>query len=152
MALLAAAAGATAQTAPMVGGRPQQMLGVKLNVGDFDRSRDFYLSVVGLKENAGSAPGGSPVRLSSFSFSGAYDDTFLMIIGDPGKPPPAKGGGLANLVFKVSSVHAVVDRARKAGSPVLHEPASAHGMASLVVGVIQDPDGNAVELVGTSGN
>ena len=151
IAAMTASSALHAQSLPRLGANPQQMLYIALNVNDFDKSRDFYVNILGLKENPGSAPTGAKVQSSSLSYSGGFQDTFLMISHERGKPPLPKGGGLARLTFKVADARAVVERARKSGYRILREPAAAHGMAGLVVGVVEDPDGTPVELVQTGG-
>jgi catechol 2,3-dioxygenase-like lactoylglutathione lyase family enzyme len=125
---------------------PQQLMYVAINVKDFEKSRDFYLRVVGLKENPGSTPIGTPVQSSSLSFSGTYNDSFLMISHERDKPVIG-AGALARITFKVADIQGIVERARSGGYVVQREPASAHGIVSLLVAVIEDPDGNPVELV-----
>ena len=142
---------AVAQSLPQLGAKPEQVLYVALNVNDFAKSRDFYMNVLGLKENQGSTPDGAKLQSSTLSFSGGYQDTFLMISHEVGKASFPKGGGLARLTFKVADVRAVVERARKAGYPVLKEPGAAHGIGALTVGVIEDPDDTPIELVQVGG-
>lgn len=150
--LLAHGAQAAGPGGPKIGSQPQQLLNVALNVADFERSRGFYLGVLGLKENLGSQPNAIPVQSSSLSFTGTYADTFLTISHDRTKPAAPQGGGLAKLAFKVADVRAVVARAKAAGYPVLHEPEAAHGMPGLVVGIVADPDGNSIEVVQSPGD
>lgn len=142
------AAPATAQFS--LGAKPQQMLYVAINADDFPKMRDFYIAVIGLKELPGGNPAGKAQQSTSLSFTGAYDDSFLMISHADGAPP-MKGGALQRLVFKVVDIKAVVERARAAGNSVLREPGAAHGMSSITSASLRDPDGNEVELVEVKG-
>ena len=129
-----------------LGAKPQQMLYVAINANNFEKMRDFYMSVIGLKELPGSNPTGKPRRSTSLSFTGAYDDSFLMISHDDAAAPTGEGA-LQRLVFKEADIGAVVERARAAGVPILHEPAPAHGIPTILEASIRDPEGNEIELV-----
>jgi predicted enzyme related to lactoylglutathione lyase len=129
-----------------LGAKPQQMLYVAINANNFEKMRDFYMSVIGLKELPGSQPTSKPRRSTSLSFTGAYDDSFLMISHDDAAAP-TKAGVLQRLVFKVADVGAVVARARLADVAILDEPAPVHGISSIIEAHIRDPEGNEIELV-----
>lgn len=129
-----------------LGAKPQQMLYVAINANDFDAMRYFYTAVIGLKELPGGTPIAKPRSSTSLSFTGAYDDSFLMLSHDD-EAPRAGSATLQRVAFKVADVRAIVARARVAGAAVLHEPAAAHGMAAIQSASIRDPDGNEIELV-----
>lgn len=133
--------------AQSLGAKPQQMLYVAINANDFDKMRSFYMSVIGLKELPGSNPAAKPRRTTSLSFTGAYDDSFLMINHDDDAAAPTEAGALQRLVFKVTDIGAVVERARLAGAAILEKPAPVHGMPNILEAFIGDPDGNRIELV-----
>ena len=128
------------------GAKPQQLMYVAINANNFEKMRDFYMSVIGLKELPGSKPTAKPQRSTSLSFTGAYDDSFLMISHDD-TAAPTGAGALQRLVFKETDITAVVARARAAGVAILDEPAPAHGMTTIFTANIRDPEGNQIELV-----
>jgi len=129
-----------------LGAKPLQMLYVAINANNFEKMRSFYMSVIGLKELPGSNPAANPRRTTSLSFTGAYDDSFLMINHDDATAP-TEAGALQRLVFKVADINAVVERARVAGAAILEKPAPAPGMSNILLAFIGDPDGNTIELV-----
>lgn len=145
LALATSSAPASAQAG--LSSKPEQLLYVALQTADFAKAREFYTVVIGLKEMPGSNPAAKPIPSSMLSFSGGYGDTFLMISQGPARPAP--GGALQRLVFKVADAKAVIERARSAGATIKTEAGPAHGMKTLIVGSILDPDGNLIELVQT---
>jgi predicted enzyme related to lactoylglutathione lyase len=128
------------------GAKPQQMMYVAINANNFEKMRTFYMSVIGLKELPGSRPTAKPQQSTSLSFTGAYDDSFLMISHNDGAAPTG-AGALQRLVFKEADIGAVVERARAAGAVILNEPGPAHGLSTIFTANIRDPEGNEIELV-----
>ena len=137
---------ATAQM--QLGSQQQQLLSLEIKTNQFDRTRHFYIDVVGLKELPGSSPAGRPKQSSSLSFGGTYVDSFITITHSESDGTNAlKRGALQRLTFKVTDARAIVVRARAAGITIVREPQPAHGIPDLIVAVLSDPDGNLIELV-----
>ena len=146
--LLAAAAGeAAGQSVQSFGSRPRQVAYVAINVADFDRSADFYSRVIGIKLLPDSHRDSKTKKAASFSFGAGLEDTFLTIESDSSKPPPTvKGGNLARLAFKVEDLRATLVRAQEAGRRVVVQPFDVRQVPGLRAAVIEDPDGNPVEV------
>lgn len=142
--LIATAGGTTdrARAQVALGSKPEQLLYIAIKTDDMENARRFYTGVIGLKELPGSDP-----RSAMLSFSGNFEDSFLMIVRDDGGARPRKPGTLRRLVFKVLDAKAVVERARASKASIKREAAPAHGMPGLIVATILDPDGNEIELV-----
>lgn len=117
---------------------------VALNVADLDRSIAFYGGGMGMKEiTRFTSPQGAEVLMGYRT-----DQAWIVLVHKTGQPELQMGNGFSRIGFLVPSVAEVLDRARKAGYPVLGEPRQAQG---ALLGFLSDPDGYRVELVQPNG-
>ena len=124
------------------GNRPRLMF-TSVPIGDVERSTRFYREVTGavIKRER---------RRTGFAeiFMGYPDDPKLaptiMLVWRGG--PPDANQRRASLAFETVDAAAAADRARTAGGRVLSGPSRTQG-GPVIIALVQDPDGNQLELV-----
>lgn len=141
-ALLSAAfaafnAAAAAQTPPELDPRiaPQRVAGAALNVVDIERSRAFYMNVLGLKQVA-RVPALGPVHEYLLSAGGSLDEGLIILTKVEAQTPEANGFG--RLVLVVPDAAALARRSGAAGYVTNAGPGGTQ--------FLRDPDGFLVEL------
>lgn len=116
-----------------------RMAAVKLAVADFKQTTQFY-SLLGMEEGA---------HHNEWEWELKWDDpakgsSIIMVRAEMGERfHVTRGGG--TLIIGVPDVFAALDRLRKAGFAIEGEPRNL-GFAAIIM--IQDPDGNWIELAG----
>ncbi len=134
---------------------------VAINVTDLEKSRDFYVQLVGMTEVPPRRPSSSPGIM--LNFTGSKADPFILLVPAssrlvrPGLLVPApdqqipvgEGSVLNRLALFVPDVEAVTERVRAAGYAVINEPQAPNpeGLPNTIVSFVSDPDGNDVEFV-----
>lgn len=132
LALILSSAAPAQQVAP-------RLYAVKLAVRDFARTTQFY-------QQLGMTAG---PRHNEWETELGWDDprrgsAIIMVRADQGKRFHVRSGG-ATLVVSVPDIHAALARLRGAGFTIPGEPRITQGAAIIM---IQDPDGNWIELAG----
>lgn len=115
---------------------------VSLLVADTERALRFYRDILGLE----------PIERPELGFPGAWlgigqgQQLHLMELPDPDPKHgrPAHGGRDRHFALQVNGLEAFVERLEQAGVPYTR---SRSGRPSIF---FRDPDGHAVELMGTS--
>jgi catechol 2,3-dioxygenase-like lactoylglutathione lyase family enzyme len=129
---------AWAQQAPAL-----QISGVGVNVSDIERSRKFYVEIIGLRE-ALRVPSEGPIHELVLSASGRLGGEAIVVLakleGQPLKPGRESFG---RIITNPVDTDAVVRRAKAAGYMVSEYPRRPNGP---VVAFVEDPDGYRVEL------
>jgi lactoylglutathione lyase len=113
-----------------------------LNVTDFDRSINFYKTVLGASE----------VR-RSLDYHGKKMVTFgdeksalLVLMNDPQRKSGLNhGDAFVRMSFVVADAKATADRVRTAGFAVTHDPGLIPN-ENMLIGTVLDPDGYQVEI------
>ena len=118
---------------------------ITLVVKDLDRSRDFYVGLLGLKE----------VPRPDFAFNGLwfqYNDVQIHLIlehdqsGPAGYPDQVKRTSTRNhhFAFRVQDAAAAAVRIKELGLPLVND--AKHRPDGAVQVFVHDPDGHCVEL------
>jgi lactoylglutathione lyase len=114
---------------------------VALNVSDLQRSLNFYLDVLKMKETRRyTFPGMTEVLVGY----GAGQPSVVLVHKESHRAPFDQGDGFSRIGVRASDVRSIVATAKSAGYTVLSEPKEAHG---AVLAFIADPDGYRIELV-----
>ena len=145
-----AAAGAHAKEGAMrLGTKPEELIAVKITVGDLEKSYDFYTRLVGLKPT--DPEGAAAARASTADFvevglnpSGSRRDPAILLIRRKGDVPDRASARRTWVAFKTPDVAAAVSRIKAEGFEVRNE-ATPHG--GLTFGIVYDPDGYTVEFL-----
>jgi lactoylglutathione lyase len=114
-----------------------------LRVADLDRSLAFYKAVG--YEVVGSAP---ETPIGHLTMLKLPDDEFVTVelVYKAGEGPTNVESGLSHFAVKVESMDAVVRDLRARGIDV-DDPVSPDGSEDFLTAMIEDPDGNRIELV-----
>jgi len=170
VAVLAGLIGAAATTA-LVGNFASTTVDIGMVVSDIEKAADFYRNALGLSETTGfdvPADMGGGAGLSDnksfhvrvFVLTGPDDDraptTRLKIMqfpDAPGKKPDNtfihSTCGVRYLTINVKNITAAIERAQKAGHPVLAKgPCEIPWSKGVFIAIVRDPDGNMIEFVG----
>jgi lactoylglutathione lyase len=116
----------------------------KLVVTDMDRTLRFYREVMGMTEAVRiTAPTFLEIGLK---YPGAEQPHLTLVKPSPAPARIEAGNAFGPLGIYTPELHAIVDRARKAGARIVQEPRDMP-QNGVVVAVIEDPDGRPLELV-----
>ena len=117
---------------------------------DLERLRAFYERHFGARSGARYASASRPGFVSYFlSFPSGGARLELMTLPTLGATPPAPTAGYAHIALSVGSpaaVDALTERLRAAAVPVISEPRRTGD--GYYEAVVEDPDGNAIEITG----
>lgn len=126
---------------------------IGVNVTDLDRSRAFYLRVLGY-EVVGQSPQGTPAE-RRFAFLGRDGVALLTLWQQAATGYAADRSGLHHLSFQVDSVEevrAAEDVLRELGAVFHHDGVVPHREGADSGGVFfEDPDGIRLEIFATTG-
>lgn len=115
-------------------------LHVGLKVADLDRAMAFYAALG--YEVVGEVPETPIGHLVMLKLPGDEFVTVELVDG----PEAATGSGLSHLVVQVDSMDEVVQRLARHGIDV-EPPSSPDGTDGFLTAMLDDPDGNRIELV-----
>ena len=120
---------------------------VAINAKDLEKSRDFYVQLVGMTEVPPRRPSSPPGLM--LNFTGSKADPFILLVPAPNQQIPVGEGSVLNrLALFVPDVVAVTERVRAAGYAVTSEPRSTNpDLPNTIISFVSDPDGYRVELV-----
>lgn len=115
---------------------------VGIGVSDLDRSTDFYVRVLGMREH------------NRFSLAHmdevvvGFDDRMALVLmhWTDGSAPNYRSNPV-KIVFYVDDAKACAERIRAEGLAVTREPAPFPGFGESLIGLAEDPDGYVVELI-----
>jgi predicted enzyme related to lactoylglutathione lyase len=113
-----------------------------LNVTDFDRSLNFYKTVLGANEVSRSLDYHGK-KMVTF---GDEKSALLVLMNDPQRKSSLNhGDAFVRMSFVVADAKATADRVRIAGFVVTHDPGLLPNQ-NMMLGTVVDPDGYEVEI------
>lgn len=113
---------------------------VRYQIGDLDRSIDFYTSRLGFTLEQAAGPVAIVSRGALHLILSAPDSSGSRTLADGQRQEP---GGWNRIVLYFNDLDAIVDRLRSAGVIFLNDMMAGPGGRQIQ---IADPDGNSVEL------
>lgn len=121
---------------------------IGLGVRDLQRSADFYMRVLGMKQlQTFKLPYMDEIVLG---LEGSRGSAIVLMHWTDGSERHYGSNGI-KLVFYVPDPKATAQRFRDEGLEVVREPAPVPGLGNAVVGFAKDPDGHLIELLQATG-
>lgn len=122
-----------------------KFLHTMIRVGDLEKSKKFYIEVLGLKFHREKQ---YPEGEFTLSFLGYGGDTepFLELTYNWGTESYDLGDAYGHMAFGVEDIYATCEKIEEIGGKVIRPPGPMkHG--TTVIAFIEDPDGYKVELI-----
>jgi len=140
-----ASAGTLASAAPIP--LPSMMF-TTIEVSDLPRAEAFYVNALGMKKIARISKATDPYVKDALGFS---DDPSMpgsmLLLTSHREPKPGENRAVGVMLgVRVADARAAADQVRKAGYTVLREP-PVGAAGPQIIALVQDPDGNRIELV-----
>ena len=123
-----------------------RMLHTMLRVGDMERSKAFYVDVLGmtlLREKK--FPEGE-FTLAFVGYGEESDSTVLELTHNWGESEYEMGNAYGHIAIGVDDVYAACDKIKAAGGKVVREAGPMKG-GTTVLAFVEDPDGYKIELL-----
>ena len=123
-----------------------RMLHTMLRVGDMERSKAFYVDVLGmtlLREKK--FPEGE-FTLAFVGYGEESDSTVLELTHNWGESEYEMGNAYGHIAIGVDDVYSACDKIKAAGGKVVREAGPMKG-GTTVLAFVEDPDGYKIELL-----
>ena len=123
-----------------------RMLHTMLRVGDMERSKAFYVDVLGmtlLREKK--FPEGE-FTLAFVGYGEEADSTVLELTHNWGESEYEMGTAYGHIAIGVEDVYSACEKIREAGGKVVREAGPMKG-GTTVLAFVEDPDGYKIELL-----
>lgn len=123
-----------------------RLLHTMLRVGDLERSKKFYLDVLGMKLLREHEFVEGEFTLAFVGYGDEKDSTVLELTWNWGQSEYDMGDAYGHIAIGVDDVYAACERIREAGGNIVREPGPMKG-GTTVIAFVEDPDGYKVELL-----
>lgn len=123
-----------------------RLLHTMLRVGNMDRSKQFYIDVLGMKLiREHSFPEGE-FTLAFLGYGEEADTTVIELTHNWDTESYDMGNAYGHIAIGVDDVYAACDKIREAGGKVVREAGPMKG-GTTVLAFVEDPDGYKIELL-----
>ncbi len=123
-----------------------RLLHTMLRVGDMEKSKSFYVDVLGmtlLREHK--FPEGE-FTLAFVGYGDEAENTVLELTHNWGQSDYDMGDAYGHIAVGVDDVYSACEKIREAGGKIVREPGPMKG-GSTVIAFVEDPDGYKVEIL-----
>ena len=152
LALCAVGFQAAAQSPTNTPRPPFEYMQIKINVGDLEKSMEFYSTFFGYKEVMRTPVSPSGMINVVTTKNGKDFQDGLIFVHQQGKSAPKDPGALNTILFSVRDISGLIKRLEAAGHKIVSPPTETKNYASsvtssAVIAYTLDPDGYSVEMV-----
>lgn len=114
-----------------------------LRVVDVDKTVDFYVRLIGMKEQGRTTEGETTEVALAFPEPGG---AALHLVSTPGLGPVQHGNAYSRFGLRVGDIPALISSLRAAGATIVQEPARTESL-KLTYAMVRDPEGYMIELL-----
>jgi lactoylglutathione lyase len=119
-----------------------------IRVGDLQRSIDFYTQVLGMKLLRQQDYPDGRFTLAFVGYGDESDHTVIELTHNWDTERYDLGNGFGHLAIEVEDVYEAADQIRQRGGKIIRE-AGPMNAGSTIIAFVEDPDGYAIELLGS---
>ena len=123
-----------------------RMLHTMLRVGDMQRSKAFYIDVLGMKLLREREFPEGEFTLTFLGYGEESDSTGLELTHNWGQSEYDMGNAYGHIAIGVDDVYEACERIRTAGGNIVRE-AGPMAAGATVIAFVEDPDGYKIELL-----
>lgn len=123
-----------------------RILHTMLRVGNLEKSKDFYMNVLGMKLLREHEFPEGKFTLAFLGYGDESDSTVLELTCNWGTNEYDMGSAYGHIAIGVDDVYQACDRIREAGGKIVRDPGPMKG-TNTVLAFVEDPDGYKVELL-----
>ena len=123
-----------------------RILHTMLRVSDLDKSKAFYMDVLGMKLLREKEFPASEFTLAFLGYGDESHHAVLELTWNWGKDSYEHGDAYGHIAIGVDDVYAACDRIRKKGGEIIREAGPMQG-GKTVIAFVADPDGYKIELL-----
>ena len=123
-----------------------RILHTMLRVGDIQRSKAFYIDVLGMKLLREKEFPEGKFTLAFLGYGEESDSTVLELTHNWGQSEYDLGDGYGHIAIGVDDVYKACERIRAAGGNIVRE-AGPMAAGTTVIAFAEDPDGYKIELL-----
>lgn len=123
-----------------------RMLHTMLRVGDMQRSKAFYIDVLGMKLLREREFPEGEFTLTFLGYGEESDSTVLELTHNWGQSEYDMGNAYGHIAIGVDDVYEACERIRTAGGNIVRE-AGPMAAGATVIAFVEDPDGYKIELL-----
>jgi lactoylglutathione lyase len=123
-----------------------RMLHTMLRVGDMQRSKAFYIDVLGMKLLREREFPEGEFTLTFLGYGEESDSTVLELTHNWGQSEYDMGNAYGHIAIGVDDVYEACERIRTAGGNIVRE-AGPMAAGTTVIAFVEDPDGYKIELL-----
>ncbi|MCI0666496.1 MAG: lactoylglutathione lyase [Methylococcaceae bacterium] len=124
-----------------------RILHTMIRVGDLQRSKQFYSTMLGMKLLRERDYPDGEFTLAFMGYGGEDENTVIELTYNWGTDSYDLGNAFGHLAIEVDDVYEAVEKIRAQGGKVVREAGPMkHG--STVIAFVEDPDGYKIELLG----
>jgi len=125
-----------------------RLLHTMLRVGNLQQSIDFYTRVLGMRLLRQQDYPSGKFTLAFLGYGAENENSVIELTHNWDTESYNLGNGFGHLAVEVEDVYAAVDEIRKSRGTITRE-AGPMNAGSTIIAFIEDPDGYAIELIGT---
>lgn len=125
-----------------------RILHTMLRVGDLERSIRFYTEVLGMKLLRRKEYPEGEFTLAFVGYGDEADEAVIEMTYNWGVDHYDLGDGYGHIALEVDDVYQATDAIRERGGKILRE-AGPMNAGTTIIAFVEDPDGYAIELIGT---
>ncbi len=123
-----------------------RILHTMLRVGDMERSRAFYVDIMGMKLLREKAFPEAKFTLAFLGYGDEVDTTVIELTHNWEQHSYDLGTAYGHIAIGVDDVYAACEKIRAAGGKIVREPGPMAG-TTTVLAFVEDPDGYKIELL-----
>ena len=128
-----------------------RLLHTMLRVGDLERSIDFYTKVLGMQLLRRKDYPEGKFTLAFVGYGDEADNTVIELTYNWDTDQYNIGEGFGHIAIEVNDVYEAVEELRGRGGRIIRE-AGPMNAGTTIIAFVEDPDGYAIELLGTKRN
>ena len=123
-----------------------RMMHTMLRVTDLDRSKNFYINILGMTLLREREFPDAEFTLAFFGYGDEKDNTVLELTWNWNTDSYDHGNAYGHIAIGVDDVYKACDKIREAGGSIVREAGPMKG-SSTVLAFVEDPDGYKIELL-----
>ncbi|NKB38948.1 MAG: lactoylglutathione lyase [Gammaproteobacteria bacterium] len=123
-----------------------RMLHTMLRVGDMEKSKSFYVDVLGMSLIREHKFPEGEFTLAFIGYGDEADSTVLELTHNWGQSDYELGNAYGHIAIGVDDVYSACEKIREAGGKIVREPGPMKG-GTTVIAFVEDPDGYKIEIL-----
>lgn len=127
-----------------------RILHTMIRVSDLEKSLEFYTDVLGMKLLRQQDYPAGEFTLAFVGYGDESETAVLELTYNWGDHQYDLGDGYGHIAIEVDDVYQAAEKIREKGGKILREPGPMNA-GTTIIAFVADPDGYAIELIGTKG-